>query len=380
MNLASLAAGIVFKRIISGLLGYAQCEVICPDMDTEARLMVKSIPCPEYKRFPYRIEKSLQDCQGYRISEVLWADYTFLKVKSAVRHGGYDAILSFVYASNLAPLHLGSRLAKTCGLPWIVYSVDALPIPLTWNNDVAGSSRISRFINRYVPHFDAFFSANPIMLQYEKNVFPELKCHTGVMLSPCAGNLVQEYHEGHRDIMTFLYAGHIYGPRRTDLMMAGFKEYLKTHPKSRLVFVGRSEDSDFTGFESLLESGHIVRHGFTSDIETYYREADILLDLNADAENDVYLSSKVCNYLSYDKPIISLSQDGSPVRLMMEGLESIIHAHYSIPEIVCAMDKAAGMVGKPIVDRANIRNQFLPDVVAGTFYKELEQLTDNNTD
>ena len=84
MDLTSLAASIVFKRIIAGMLDYADCDVICPQTDAEMRHRVELLPCPNYKRLPYRIEKKLQDYQGYRISETWWAEYTFIKRYSCV--------------------------------------------------------------------------------------------------------------------------------------------------------------------------------------------------------------------------------------------------------------------------------------------------------
>lgn len=372
MDLADLAAGIVFKRIITGMQDYAECDVICPKMDEIAERSFSAVRCPDYKRLPYRVEKRLEGYQGFRISEIWWADYTFLKVCSFVRRRGYDGILSFVYTSNLAPFHLGMRLSQKTKLPWIVYSVDAIPAPIGWQADLELREKLHHHLNRYIPKIDALFSANPIMLEYEKAVFPNLKGFTGVLLTPCDGKQIQ-YVE-HTGALVFLYAGHIYGPRRVDLLLSGFEQYHKTHPKDCLVFVGKSNESDFVGFDHLLESGVIERHGYTSEMESYYERADVLIDLNADLENDVFLSSKVCNYLSYDKPIVTISQDGSPVRAMMSGVESIIHSHHALSEITSALEKAAVMARKPITDREVLRRQFMPDEVTKCFCEELDIL------
>ena len=376
MDMANLAAGIVFKRIITAMKSYADYDILCPNIDEEIRNKFNNIPCPQYKRLPYRIEKRLQDYQGYRISETYWAEYTYIKVKSAVSQGGYNAILSFVSAANFAPLHLGGKIAKKVNLPWIIYSVDAIPAPLDWQPNDKLRNKLYLHLNKYITKANAFFSANPVMMQYEKNTFAQFQGDLGVLLTPCNDQATYNQVAEHHSTITFLYAGCIYGPRRIDTLLTGFEKYHKKYPQSRLVFVGNLYNTDFNGFEHLLNSGAIERHNFTTEISAFYKKADVLIDLNADIKNDVFLSSKVCNYLSYNKPILTISQDGSPVRAMFRGVESIVHSHHNAEEIFTAMEKATAMIGRPINDRKELQHQFLPNEVAKRFCHDLEVLTD----
>ena len=376
MDMANLAAGIVFKRIITAMKNYADYDIICPNMDEGIRDEHGFIPCPQYNRLPYRIEKRLQDYQGYRISETYWAEYTYIKVKSAVSQGGYNAILSFVSAANLAPLHLGGKIARKVNLPWIIYSVDAIPAPLDWQPNDKLRNKLYRHLSKYITKANAFFSANPVMMQYEKNTFAQFQGNFGVLLTPCDDQATYNQVAEHHSTITFLYAGCIYGPRRIDTLLTGFEKYHKKYPQSRLVFVGNLYNTDFTGFEHLLNSGAIERHNFTTEISAFYKNADVLIDLNADIKNDVFLSSKVCNYLSYNKPILTISQDGSPVRAMFSGMDSIVHSHHNAEEIFTAMEKATAMIGRPINDRKELQHQFLPNEVAKKFCHDLEVLTD----
>ena len=377
MDLGNLAAGIVFKRIITAMKNYADLDIICPNIDEEIWDCFNCIPCPKYKRLPYRIEKRLQDYQGYRISETYWAEHTYLKVQSAVSRSGYNAILSFVYAANFAPLHLGRKLAKKTNLPWIIYSVDAIPAPIAWQPNEVLRNKLYRHLSKYITKADAFFSANPIMMKYEKDTFAQFQGYSGVLLTPCDDKTTNTHITEHHSTITFLYAGCIYGPRNTNALLKGFEKFHDKQPQSRLVFVGKLYNTDFTGFEYLLNSGAIERHDFTTNISDFYKKADILIDLNADIRNDVFLSSKVCNYLSYNKPILTISQDGSPVRAMLTGMESVVHSHHNAEEIFTAMEKTAAMIGQSIDDRKELQHQFLPNEVAKKFCHELEVVIEN---
>lgn len=375
MDMTKLAAGIVFKRIITAMQNYADCDIICPNLDEKTPSKSNVISCPKYKRLPYRIEKTFQDYQGYRITETIWAEYTYFKTFPAVKQGNYNAIISFVSAANFAPLHLGKRLARMVQLPWIVYSVDAIPAPLTWQPNETSRNKLYRHLNKYIPKADAFFSANHIMMQYEKDTFTQFQGYSGVLLTPCDDNATNAHiTEHHSTTITFLYAGCIYGPRNINSLLTGFDKFHEKHPQARLVFVGKLYNTDFTGFEHLLNAGAIERYNFTTDISDFYKKADILIDLNADIKNDVFLSSKVCNYLSYNKPILTISQDGSPVRAMLTGMKSIVHSHHDTEEIFSAMEETAAMIGQSIDDRKELQHQFLPDEVAKKFCHEMEVL------
>jgi len=375
MDLANLAAGIVFRRMIAAMKDYADCEIICPNIEDSISDTFHCIPCPPYKRLPYRIEKRLQDCQGYRISESYWAGSTYRKVKSTVSRGGYTAIVSFVSAANFAPLYLGRKLAKKARLPWIVYSVDAIPAPLAWQPNEKLRNKLYRRLDKFVSQAQALFSANPMMMQYEQKTFAHFKGYSGVVLTPCDEAVTYNPDAAHHSTVTFLYAGSLYGPRNIDALLAGFEQYHKKHPEARLVFVGNRYSTDFTGFEQLLNSGAIECHDFRAEMAAFYEQADVLIDLNADIENDVFLSSKVCNYLSYNKSILTISEDGSPVRTLFSGVESIVHSHHHAEEIFLAMEKAAAMIGQAIDDRTELRHQFMPHSVAEKFCRDLEVLT-----
>lgn len=374
MDLADTAAGIVFKRILASMRKYIDFDVICPKMDDAARDSFSLIPCPFYRRIPYRIEHFIYSISGYRITEILWADRVYKKVIKVVNSECYDAIVSFVCASNFGSLVLGYKLSQASGFPWVVYSVDALPTPVAWSGSGKLHDKVLKVLKNYLPKAKALFFANPIMLQYEKELFTTFDGSFGVVLTPgseeCA--IAMDY-EPHNNII-FLYTGYLYGPRKVSELLKGYEKYHKKHPEDRLLFVGNNGDSFFKGYEHMLASGAIERYGFTNRIAPFYNKADVLIDLNANMENDVFLSSKVCNYLSYDKPIITISQNGSPVRAMMSGIESIVHAHHDADEISVAMERAATLVGKPIGDRKELKRKFLPEEIAKEFCIELNRV------
>lgn len=372
-----MAAGIVFKRIVSAMSNYADCDVFCPSIDEHIKPLASGLTCPSFKRYYYRIERWSNNHLGIGLSEVIWAKKAIRIIQSEQKKHAYDAILSFVYASNMAPLIIGREISAKLNLPWVVYTVDALPTPLVWNPNEGYYNKRLKFIQRYLGKSDALYAANPMMLRYIKNCLNNYVGLSGVVLTPCDESVVPEITPKTNKEIVFLYAGQIYPLRNIQSLFKGFELFLQQSINSKLIIVGSNKKEDFIGFEHLINKGRIERYGFTKNIIDFYQKADILIDVNADVENDVFLSSKVCNYLSYNKPIVVLSEDGAPVREMMSGYETIIHCHHVPNEISSALRLAVKTINYDFGERRALRQSFVPDAVAKCFCEQLGSLMES---
>ena len=78
-------------------------------------------------------------------------------------------------------------------------------------------------------------------------------------------------------------------------------------------------------------------------MSSYYKEADILLDVNAYFDNDVFLSSKIINYLPVQKVILSVTGENSPTRICFQDDDTIIHCKHDSMEVKDMLIKAANM-------------------------------------
>ena len=89
----------------------------------------------------------------------------------------------------------------------------------------------------------------------------------------------------------FLYTGGIYGPRKKEMLIEGFRLLLRELPAAKLVFVGSGDSSFFREAQDLIDSESLVLHPFILDLYPFYKEATALIDINAYFDNDVFLSS-----------------------------------------------------------------------------------------
>lgn len=372
------APGIVYKKIIKALSEYANCDIICPSFTKQLDNCVNRLPTCTFPKIRYGLEQILYNLFGTNIVDYIWSFFELIRISKFISDRDYDFVLSFVSTNNYAPLILGRAISSKTKRTWGIYAVDAIPSPLAWTTNPKQRKIVYHFLNKYIPKADLLLSANPSMLKYELKSFPKFKGVSSVVLTPCEELQDTLINTTHDDIVTFLYTGNIYGARKVDSLLAGFKHFYQNNPKSRLIFVGNIPSTCLAGYEDLAEIQIIQNHSYTTDLTKFYSYADVLIDIGSVFRDDVFLSSKISNYLQYGKIIIAITEEGSPAREMMSGVESIIHCHHNEEEVYNAMKKVAGLIEHPIVDRKDLIYNFLPGTVAKQLFEFLEGYKGNN--
>ena len=369
MDVDKTAPGVVYGKLLKHLAENFEITLICPDAERVSDSRIKKIEVPPYKRLRYKIETFFNRHLGCNIIDDIWARRTSKTlICGSIKNS--DAILSFVSQGHFAPLYLGSKLAKCFNKKWFVYSVDAIPTPLAWNPDKECHRKMSSVLDRLISKADAFFSANPIMLKYELDVLKTFSGYGGVVLTPYDSQSVSNDITP-RDGCTFLYTGNVYGARKITTLLAAFKRFHAQQPDSKLIFVGKGFEEARRDYADLVNDSSIEIHGFTNDLTPFYAKSDVLIDIAADVPNDVFLSSKIANYLPYNKPIVAISGENSPARILLGGCDSILHCYHNDQEILDAMIKSDEKKGTEINDRVALLEKFSIENVAMKFADEI---------
>lgn len=337
-NVGVSAPGIVNETLIRELSEYADISLISLQSRIGMNLKVTSLQTVPKKFNHWRIERIMFSLFGRNLFDDLWLllQRKLLNYQIVEK---YDFIISFISNHNYESLLLGELISKKYKKKWIVYSVDAIPAPLGWETDSRFYRNTKTFINKHLSRCDAFFSSNNQMLDYQLSSLNLSNIVTGVLFNPIRSEY-KERIEFTNDKTIFLYTGSIYGPRKIETLLAGFRLYLQKEPTACLIFVGTSFSKYYDECKELIKSGNIEVHGFTQDLSSFYNAANVLIDVNAYFENDVFLSSKIINYLSIKKPIISITGINSPSRNIFCDDPSIIHCQHNAIEIYNALINA----------------------------------------
>jgi hypothetical protein len=234
---------------------------------------------------------------------------------------------------------------------------------------------VLKMIAKYFCKIDGFFSSNQQMLEYQLKLFvPKKGMISGVIYNPGMINN-SEYPKSDSSSNNFVYTGGIYGVRKVSYLLKAFEQLLITHPESKLIFVGSHiEEIYLSGLEPETRN-KIEIVPFAKDLSDYYRKATALIDIDADIENDVFLSSKITNYIRVNRIIISQTGNNSPSRHIFAGISSVIQCEHNATQLCEAMKKSIILKESiEYVDRGLVQEIFDVGIIVNKLNTDLERL------
>lgn len=186
----------------------------------------------------------------------------------------------------------------------------------------------------------------------------------------------------HNERITLRYVGVLFGRRSPELLFEAFRKILGERPELRqrllLEFVGYipPEMLQTPAARSLPEG--MVRNAGTVDylesLEMMY-DADILLVIDADTKQNLFMPSKLADYLGADTPIVGLVPKGGSEDILRD--LGCWHARPSDVEgiatcLTAALDYLAGGSKEPWCDEAR-RRSYRNDEAAKNWLKIIEE-------
>lgn len=256
------------------------------------------------------------------------------KINKSIDTAKYDIVFSLMSLHNFMPLYLGNLLKNSNKkVDWYVYSVDAVPPPLGWGESTFYRKGLTKMMRTNFKKINKFYSSNEVMLNYQLNL---LKCsfsgEKGYIHTPGKYKGKKIFDKNNDGFFNLLYTGGIYGVRRPESLVEAFYRITLLYENIRLYFVGTNPVSvDLSKYDERFKS-KIIFVSYTDDLEKYYQLADVLIDIDADLDNDVFMSSKFFNYIMINRPILSITRENSPTHLyaLKNGLKNVHFAnHYS---------------------------------------------------
>ncbi len=331
------APGIVYERIISGLSKGNKITLITnrfePGLSIEG---MDSIINSKYFNIRTNHAKISYKYLGVNIVDFYWAISNYIKIIR--RKKDFDIIISFLSYHNYADLISGVFLSWILNKKHIVYSVDAVPAPLGWSNLDLYYKRTISLIKKYLSKVDAYIAPNLSILEYQKKLFDNSNTYLGYLIPPISGEF-QNFPDVNEDYEYFIYTGSVYGLRKINNLLNAFINLVEIFPNAKLIFVGTKFTNQLDEIPDTVRK-KIEIHPSVSDLSNYYCMATALIDIDADLEGDIYISSKIINYLNTNRLIISETNLNSPSRVLFGHIDSILFCEHDSTELYYAMIKS----------------------------------------
>lgn len=325
-SISENAAGNVFRNYISKIREKFEVDIISNDFysDIDADLVILKKQKKIFKRLSLAF-------LGYDFSDFRMAEIYFSQISCL----NYKYVISMFSAHQFFPLYLAYFFKKNNPQTiWLSYCVDALPAPIGWGEPQYYRFGVKKMVNRFISKSDFIYFSNDKMVEYEKNIFNFLDDKVIKSLYAYSNLKFKEYISPNV-VFNFVYTGTVYKARKVERFLKAFEKLSFIYPQVRCIFVGTKKKSINLSCLKKETLKKIKFLPFTSKLDDIYSNANILVDIDADIKNDVFMSSKFFNYISTNKPIFSISNIDSPTRNFINdlGLEGVYMSKNDVDEI-----------------------------------------------
>lgn len=342
-SIGNTAPGIVFERLIFGISSLHQVDLLTSKFEPSLNLSnVGNLYLVKKMYLHPRLHKFFISLFSIDPFDYYWAYKAkqYLKMNFIYK---YDMILSFQSSHNYASTIAGKGIARDYNCKFAVHSLDAIPVPYGWPESFFYSKGVKRLMANCLSYADAFFSTNDKMLSYQLLTFKhKLGLISNVIYNPSVGAF-KKFPVTICETNQFIYTGGIYGARKVTYLFEAFEHLLEIYPDSSLIFVGSYIPPSSLRNLKKLTVEKIEVFPYTVELDKYYSNATALIDIDADIKDDVFLSSKIINYIMVNRIIISETGNNSPSRRLFRNIESIIQCDHNASDICEAMVQAIEM-------------------------------------
>lgn len=324
---------------------------------------------------------------GIILTRYDWINYSFerfaLKFFTAEKRNNSNTkiiLMPFLSMGDFSALQIAHKIKNRYGFPMWIHTVDPLPSVSAWGEKEVFRKAVIRTLQPAFNTAELFSANNPFMTKYQVN----LMSFKGNFFTHYTINSLEKKLQTspqNKSNIVFMYAGSFYGKRQPDMLIYGFSMAVERMgaQKITLKIFGKNsiELEKYNLSEEILKQIEIK--GFSKNIKEELFNADVLIDVDANISNDVFMSGKIVEYLAYNKPLVILSPEGSPTRSLFENYgeeQGVFMSSYQQEELFFAIKKASFFARnvKFKLNRESVLNRFKSETVLQLMDRELNKL------
>lgn len=261
-------------------------------------------------------------------------DFSLAKnVSQKILKKNYDIILSMMSSGNFLPLYVGSLVKKQNeDIQWLNYCVDAIPPPKGWELSNLHRHSLKKMFRNQLKMCNKIYASNSVMLEYQLAILGRYYKGThGVLFTlPDIEDFIQ-LSDSDTSSFNILYTGGLYQARKIDKLLIAIDHLVRKGTNIKLHLVGTNPLSvpllSLNLSEDTVKS--VVFHPYASNLISHYESADLLIDIDAEIKNDVFISSKFFNYIMVNRPVLCITTKNSPVTKLIQD-KSITGVYVSV--------------------------------------------------
>lgn len=264
--------------------------------------------------------------------------------KNKNEYTDYDLIVSLVSGSTGINTKIGCELASFYKTQHHIHMVDPIPPPKGWETYEIFRKSLIYPVRKYIKESSYFSSSNERMLKYQlSQVGSDFDSNKHFVIhnpTPDRFKIIDRIPNS-KLILAFLGTIRT-GARNPDLLFKALYSLHRQNLDFEFRIYGNNKNIKLDEYDIDFQN-KIRFEPFVSNIEEIIPEIDILIDIDANIPNDVFISSKLFIYLAYNRPIICLTGTNSPTSdLLRTHNNSIYLNHFDKKKLI----KTIKLLGK----------------------------------
>lgn len=264
------------------------------------------IRVPSWQRIPRLLNSLASRCLGRSVTRPSWVLHMkFLKIPPHRFVYGRGVPLDSIVAADI--------LARKMGVPFGIHFSDPMPLPMEWTPQRGARKRSLNVLRPIIARASLVtFTTECALALQEKNLGFPIR-DKSIVLPHIAPSKRRFGKPGTESKPHLLYTGLFYHRRSPEALLQGFEVLLQKHPDARLVLLG-TEPASVNAYlkGAVAKQVRILPRVSQLELNQYYRNASILVAVDANDSEPVFMSTKLIEYLATDRQVLLISPDNSP--------------------------------------------------------------------
>lgn len=347
---------ILVAKLLAGLSKQKQCTTIvfCADEKTSTEaidptlasilpkgLCIEKLPTGERTILRRFLFLTFPFLQKFPDKSVWWVLKNRGSIVSLCKRHNPDILYS--HSHYLGSHLLALKVKQKTGLPWVAHFSDP------WcGNPYAKYGPLTTLVNRrweraVIRHADSIIFVSAPLRDFVMRHYPKSwrkKCT--IVPHPYDPELYPRKHKRKKSSVTFSYIGNFYGRRIPTPFLKALSIIKAKHPEIyqqlRVQFVGYLSEKwkrHPLFLEHHVQIIHVPHVPYLKSLE-YMQVSDVLVLIDADMEQAVFLPSKLIDYLGTGKPILGITPLHSPAAALLHTIHNPVIAPSDIATIAAA--------------------------------------------
>ena len=288
-----------------------------------------------FRLFGDNMDKILNIIIGKDWKSILWEVAFFFKYHKLFKTLHIDVIYCYTNRNAKPILNIGYWFSKAFKIPYVIHFSDPIPPPAGWQNSELYRKSLKAPIRKFLKSATLISMNNHRMIEFMQQEYKMEILGKSFVVPDCCESDKKFFPVRNADNYVFSYIGNFYTVARTPAkLIAGFAKAFEQNPSIQLKIIGNNKiNLDNYHLNNACKSNiEIIQ--WVADVGEYIVRSDVLVDVDADIDNDVFISSKLKTYLTCNRLILSVTAINSPSHTyLIDVKDSVILSTHDTSEI-----------------------------------------------